>query len=95
MKALSVSASDASSIALNLIGFIASDEDRLERFLALSGILLMDLKTRAANPDFQGFVLDYVLQDEALLIDFSTATGKRAENIQLARFALPGATHDI
>lgn len=95
MKPASVSASDASSIALNLIAFIASDENRLDRFLALSGIMLMDLKTGAANPDFQGFVLDYALQDETLIIDFSTSSGNKAENIQLARFALPGATHDF
>jgi Protein of unknown function (DUF3572) len=95
LKSTSLSASEASSISLKLIGFIASDEERLERFLALSGISLMDLKEGAANPEFQGFVLDYALQDEKLIVDFSISTGIKAELIQFARYALPGATHDF
>ncbi len=80
---------------MNFIGFIASDETRLERFLALSGIGLDDLKNGAATPDFQGFVLDYALQDEKLILDFCAATGLKPELVQTARYTLPGATYDI
>jgi Protein of unknown function (DUF3572) len=88
-------ASEASSITLNLITFIVSEEERLERFLALSGMSLMDIKNGAANPEFQGFMLDYALQDEKLVVDFSSSCGIKAESLQLARLALPGATHDF
>ena len=95
MKSSSLNASEASSITLNLVGFIASDDDRLERFLNLSGISLEDLRSGAANPAFQGFVLDYALQDEKLIVDFSVNAGIKADLIQMARFALPGASHDL
>ncbi len=95
MKPTSITASEASSIALNLIGFIVSDEERLERFLASSGLMLSDLKDGAAKPQFQGFVLEYALQDEKLILDFALQSGNKAEIIQTARYSLPGATYDF
>jgi Protein of unknown function (DUF3572) len=86
---------EISTITLNLIAFIASDESRLERFLALSGLALNDLKQGAANPEFQGFVLDYALQDETLILDFAATSGNKPETIQRARLSLPGATYDF
>ena len=94
MKASSLNAADASIIALNLIAYIASDEDRLERFLGLSGISLNDLQSSAASPEFQGFILDYALQDESLIIAFAESCSMKPETLQRARFALPGATYD-
>ncbi len=94
MKASSLNTSYASTIALNLITYIASNEDILERFLGLSGISLNDLQSSAANPEFQGFMLDYALQDESLIIDFAKSCGMKPETLQQARFALPGATYD-
>ena len=84
----------ASTIALNLIAYIVCDEERLERFLALSGISPNDLQSSAASPEFQGFVLDYALQDETLIIEFAESCGVKPESLQRARFALPGATYD-
>lgn len=95
MKPTSFTLSEASDITLNLIGFIASDDDRIERFFALSGMTLEDLKDGAQKPEFLGFLLDYALQDETLILDFAAASGTKPENIQRARFALPGATYDI
>jgi Protein of unknown function (DUF3572) len=95
LKPSSISASEASTIVLNLIAFIASDEVQLERFSALSGISLFDMKTGAIKPEFQAFVLDYALQDEKLIIDFSILSGTKPEVLQFARFALPGATRDF
>ena len=94
MKASSLNAIESSTIALNLITYIAADEERLERFLGLSGISLNELQSSAANPEFQGFVLDYALQDESLIIEFAESCGMKPESLQRARFALPGATYD-
>ena len=94
MKTSSFNLVEASTIALNLIAYIASAEERLERFLGLSGISLNDLQSSAANPEFQGFVLDYALQDESLIIGFAESCGMKPESLQRARFALPGATYD-
>lgn len=95
MKPSSFTLSEASDITLNLLGFIAADEGRIERFLALSGMSPQDLKDGAQKPEFLGFLLDYALQDESLILEFAAATGTKPETIQGARFALPGATYDI
>ena len=80
---------------LKLIGFIASDETRCERFSALTGFTLQDLKNGARKPDFQGFVLEYALQDEALILEFASAENIDPQTLVAARHALPGATYDI
>ena len=80
----------ATVIALKLIAFLASDADRLERFCALSGLLEQDIKGSLQDPDFLGFVFDYVLQDESLLLAFAADEGLRPETVVAARRKLPG-----
>ena len=94
MKANPINAVEASTITLNLIAYIASNENLLERFLGLSGISLADLQIGAANPEFQAFVLDYALQDESLVIAFTSSCSMKPESLQCARFSLPGANCD-
>jgi hypothetical protein len=94
MTATSFSAERASVIALNFIAFLASGEERMERFSALTGMFLDDLKNGARDPKFQGLVLEYALQDESLILEFASNENIAPENIQMARFALPGATYD-
>jgi Protein of unknown function (DUF3572) len=95
VKNISPNTAEASDIALRFIGFIASDEDRLERFLGLTGISLGDLKDGANDPAFQGFVLDYAMQDESLILEFATFDESSPTKLVAARHALPGATHDF
>jgi Protein of unknown function (DUF3572) len=95
VKSSSVSAEGASVIALNFISFLVASEERLERFSALTGLFLSDLKNGAIDPKFQGFVLEYALQDESLILEFAANENIAPETIQFARFALPGATYDL
>jgi Protein of unknown function (DUF3572) len=95
LKLNSTKTVDASVIALNFINFVASEEIRLERFLALTGISLADLKTGAQDPAFQGFILDYAMQDETLILEFAAMEGVSPTKIVTARHALPGSTHDF
>jgi hypothetical protein len=95
MKNTSLNAEESSVIALKFIGFIAAEETRLERFLALTGISLGDLKDSAKDPAFQGFVLDYAMQDETLILEFSALENISPQTLMIARHALPGATHDL
>jgi Protein of unknown function (DUF3572) len=94
VKSSSVSAEGASVIALNFISFLVSGEG-MERFSALTGLFLSDLKNGAIDPKFQGFVLEYALQDESLILEFAANQNIAPETIQLARFALPGASYDL
>jgi hypothetical protein len=95
VKTTSYTTEGASVIALKFIEFIASEESRLERFLALTGISLGDLKDSAKDPSFQGFVLDYAMQDETLILEFATIDNTSPSVLVSARHALPGATHDF
>jgi Protein of unknown function (DUF3572) len=95
VKVTSFSAERASIIALNFIAFIVSNDERMERFSALTGLFLDDLKNGAREAKFQGFVLEYALQDESLILEFATNESIAPETIQLARYALPGATYDL
>ena len=83
--------SDAAAIiAMKSVIFLASDAERLERFCGLSGMLEQDLKQNLTVPQFQGFVLDYLLQDETLLVEFAAVEQLRPEQIMSVRRKLPG-----
>ncbi len=61
----------AELLAIKAISFIAEDDDRISRFLALSGVDAGDIRGRMADPVFLGGVLDYFLQYEPDLIEFA------------------------
>jgi len=81
----------ASEAAIAALGFLAADEDRLERFLALSGLGPHNLRRAAADPAFLTAVLDYILADEKLLIAFAAQQSWPPEQISRARENLAGA----
>jgi hypothetical protein len=94
-KKTSSNSSEASDIALNLIAFVASDEERFERFCALSGLLESEVKERLTDPSFLGFVFDYALQDEEMLLAFAAEHNIKPERFMTLRRTLPGATDDF
>ncbi|HEY5362809.1 MAG TPA: DUF3572 domain-containing protein [Aestuariivirga sp.] len=81
---------DADILPLQLITFLAQDEERFERFLALSGLGPEDFRSHLAEPGFQAMVLDQVLQDQSLVLEFTTAHALKPEAVLAARRKLPG-----
>ncbi len=53
--------------------FLATDPERLGRFLAITGIGPEAIRTAAADPQFLAGVLDHVVSDEPLLLAGSGA----------------------
>lgn len=82
----------AESIALQAIGFVAEDSDRLGRFLALTGIGPHQLRDQLEDPAFLGGVLDYLLNHEPDLLSFAEWAGIEPSEVGTARSSLPGAT---
>lgn len=80
----------AEALALSAIQFLASDQDRLQRFLDLSGVLPDALRARLGNPEFQVGVLDHLLGDERLLLEFAAWAALAPEAVGAARRALGG-----
>lgn len=62
---------DAERIAIDAIAFLAGQPEALGRFLTLSGIDPTNLRQNAADPAFLGGILDFLLQDEPLLLAFA------------------------
>ena len=91
----SETASDNSDIPLKYMAYLASDQEKLERFCNLSGMGADDLKSRLLEPAFQGFLLDFLLQDESELLAFAAEQGLKPETILRARAKLPGFNHDL
>jgi hypothetical protein len=82
---------DPHTVALQALAWLASDEERLVRFLNLSGLTPGGLRRTATEPASLGAVLDYLLAWEPLLQSFSEENGVAPELIAQSRQKLPGA----
>jgi hypothetical protein len=85
----------ATELAIAALTFLASDTERLERFLALTGLGPQSLRAAAREPSFLLGVLDHVASDESLLLAFANENGIDPEDVGRARDALadrPGHT---
>lgn len=80
----------AEAMAVQALSFIASEPERLGRFLALSGIGPEDIRTAAREPGFLAGVLDYVTGNEELLKSFAAELGVGPRDIGAALIALGG-----
>lgn len=80
----------AETIAIAALGHIAADADAIAAFLAANGADASDLRRRAQDGDFLGFVLDFILGDDRLAGEFCHSQRLSAEKLHHARAALPG-----
>lgn len=86
---------EAEILAIHALGFLASDGERLQRFMDLSGLDVAAIRAGAANPAFLGGILDHLLGDESLLLIFAEEQQLRPERIAELRRKLPGASIDF
>ena len=80
----------AETLAIQALSWIASDEEILSQFLNMTGAAPGDLRARAVEPEFLGFVLDFILRDDETILGFCTAVGAAPEAIPRARATLGG-----
>ncbi|ACB94853.1 DUF3572 domain-containing protein [Beijerinckia indica] len=66
-----LSSQDAEILAIAALTFLAAEPERLERFVALSGLTPENLRAAAATPGFLAAVLDHLCSDELLLLAFA------------------------
>ena len=81
----------AQALALTALTYILDDAGRAGRFLAVTGLSSADLPSLLGDGAFLGGVLDFVLQDEALLAGTAEAVGLPPASVTAARRRLPGA----
>ena len=87
--------SEAETLALKVLAFLAGEDEALGRFLTLSGIHPQDLRERAADPLLLAAVLDFLLGDDELLTAFAQREGLDSKVVHQARRALPGAAPEV
>jgi hypothetical protein len=81
----------AEILAVEALTFLASDSERLGRFLALTGISPQEIRAVARDPGFLASVLDHLMSDERLLIAFADQAGHQASDVPRARQAIAPA----
>jgi hypothetical protein len=80
----------AQLLSLQALGWVAADDEIFPQFLAATGADLAGLRARAADPEFQAAVLDFLLQDDRWVVAFCDGHGHPYTAPQSARLALPG-----
>lgn len=69
---------------------LAEHPDDFQRLLSLSGLDVDGVRARAQDPEFLGFVLEFLMGDEATAERFCVAEALTGERLAAARAALPG-----
>ena len=78
----------AEVVAVQALGFIAGDPERLGAFLAETGIGPQNLRASATDPQFLVSVLDFVLRDDVTVKAFAKQSELHPTHIAAAREAL-------
>lgn len=84
------STEDAETLALRALGFLVAEPERLEPFLATTGLGPATLRAAASEPGFLGAVLDHICGSDSLLLEFAENLGLSPENVAQARERLSG-----
>lgn len=78
----------AEILALEALAWLAGQPDAMERFLASSGLTASDLRQAAGDRGLLASLLDFLLTNEPLLLDFCQNTSTAPQSIHLARHQL-------
>jgi hypothetical protein len=81
---------DAQTLALKALSFVINSDGALERLMELSGLDPVTLRERAAEPEILTSLLDFLLADEGLLVDFCHGESVDPKDVHMARHLLGG-----
>lgn len=80
----------AETLALQVLGWVVGQPEQLGAFLTLTGASAADLAQGAREPAFLGAVMDFVLAEDARVIECAADLGCQPLRLAEARAALPG-----
>lgn len=80
----------AETVALQALAWLAGNDELMPIFLGSSGASLEELGRQAGDPAFLGAVLDFVLMDDAWVVNFCDTAGIGYNLPMQARAVLPG-----
>jgi len=90
-----LSQEQAEALAVEVLGFLAADFERLGGFLAQSGLSPENLRAAAGSPGFLAAVVSYLMQDDSLLLAFAEQSGRDPRQVAAARDRLDPPPADI
>jgi len=76
--------------ALQALGWLTSQEELLPLFMGSTGASANDLRARATEPEFQIAMLDFVMMDDAWVVQMCDALSWPYEQVHVVRQSLPG-----
>lgn len=85
-----MNAEAAASMAQDALIWLAGQPDLLGQFLSATGAEPADMRRLADDPEFLGFVLDFLLGSDDLVRSFAAEAGIAPDAPMRARAALPG-----
>ncbi|MFK7837234.1 MAG: DUF3572 domain-containing protein [Sulfitobacter sp.] len=80
----------AETLALQVLGWLVTNEDLMPVFLGSTGASEADIKAQASDPVFLGAVLEFLMMDDAWVVRFCDENNLSYDQIMPARAALPG-----
>lgn len=80
----------AELIAARALEFVAASQERLDRFVGLTGLALEEIRANLAEPAFLAGILEYLMGEEHLLLEFAGFAGIAPEAPGEARVVLAG-----
>ena len=80
----------AEILGLKALAWLAGHDELCPVFLGATGASIEDLRSGAANPEYLGSVLDFLLQDDSWVMAFCDAEGFEYTEPYVARQLLPG-----
>ncbi|MBE0454467.1 MAG: DUF3572 domain-containing protein [Roseovarius sp.] len=80
----------AETVALQALGWLAGNDELWPVFLGATGASEADFRARAAEAEFLGAVLDFVMMDDHWVVAFCDSQGHKYDLPMRARAALPG-----
>ncbi len=81
----------AEILALKALGFVAVSDGALDRLMELSGLDRDTLRQRAGEREILASLLDFLLGDEGLLVDFCRNQSVDPRDVHMARHVLGGS----
>lgn len=78
----------AETIALEVLAFVATADGALDRLMTLSGLDRDTLRSRATDPELHVALLDFLLSDEPLLVEFCEISSHEPSAVHVAHHVL-------
>lgn len=80
----------AETLGLQCLNWLAGNDELLPVFMGATGAAVADFRDRAQDPDFLAAVLEFVLLDDAWVVEFCRTQGLAGDLPRQALAALAG-----